>query len=286
MHNLPFERILDYRSLTFCTRQNLRLQTQDQAVQFVEQRGFVHFWPISGVVLPSLWVAAAGDRQVASAHEDPGHITWAWKDALLGQHQWYYAKVLAKKATMIAMPVVAYFYALSENYGAFDDDYLTQYEQGRLTQEAKSIYEAILREGPLNTVTLRRVTHLSSAASESRFNRALVDLQADFKLVPIAVTDAGAWHYAFAYDIVARHYPEIPQQAHHVTEQQARLELTRLYFCSVGAARVSDVSRLFKWKPALTENLLSQLVQAGFLHNAIQFENQTGEWYILKELLV
>ena len=212
MTPIPFELIRSYRADTFHLRPGQRLASQDEAVAFVNQRGFVYFWPIRGIQLPSLWVAAAGDRPVADAHDDPGHVTWGWKDSLLGSRQWYYAKVLRKKATMIAPGIAPYFYALSENYGSPEDDYITLYEQGRMTLEAKSVYQAILDNGPLDTVALRKAARLSSPDSETRFNKALADLQAGFLVVPVAVTQAGAWHYAFAYDIVARHYPEIPSK--------------------------------------------------------------------------
>ena len=101
-----------------------------QAVDFVNQRGFVYFWPIKGVTLPSLWAAVAGERPVPNEHDDPGHVTWGWKDELLGARRWYYAKVLRKKATFIALDVVPNFYALSENYGEPEQDYLLQYQEG------------------------------------------------------------------------------------------------------------------------------------------------------------
>ncbi|MCK7520523.1 MAG: hypothetical protein MZV64_23930 [Ignavibacteriales bacterium] len=56
-----------------------------QASTFVNRRGFVFFWPISGIDLPSLWTAVAGDRPVADKHDDPGHITWGWKDGATRQ---------------------------------------------------------------------------------------------------------------------------------------------------------------------------------------------------------
>jgi len=71
------------------------VRTKEQAIAYVEERGFVYFWPIKGVMMPSLWQAVAGDRPVASEHDDPGHVTWGWKDGLLGERLWYYAKVLA-----------------------------------------------------------------------------------------------------------------------------------------------------------------------------------------------
>ena len=238
----------------------------------------------AAILLPSLWTATAGDRPVADAHDDPGHITWGWKDGALGGNSWYYAKILRKKATMVSLAVIPFFYALTENYGAYEEDYLTQYEQGRLTQEARLVYEILIREGPLDTVALRRATHLSSPASESRFNRALADLQADFKIVPVAVTQAGAWHYAFAYDVTARHYPEIPEQAHHITETEARMKLAECYLLSLGAARETDFYKLFGWKIDIGRKTIEGLVKAGIARRGLHIENQTGEWVALANL--
>src|SRR3990172_5888240 len=122
---LPADHLAVYRAGTFRLTPGMRLASRDEAVEYVKQRGFIYFWPIRGVLLPSLWVATAGDRPVADAHDDPGHITWRWKDSLLGSREWYYAKVLRRKATMISQSVAPYFYALSQNYGSPEDDYLT-----------------------------------------------------------------------------------------------------------------------------------------------------------------
>ncbi len=284
MANLIPERIQTYRQGTYRLKPALRVKDRDEAIEFVKERGFIFFWPIRDVLLPSLWMAVAGDRPVADAHDDPGHVTWGWKDSLLGSHQWYYAKILRKRATMISMETVPYFYALSENYGAPEEDYLTLYEQGRLTQEAKAIYEALLDNSPLDTVSLRRVARLNSRESEARFNRALTSLQADFKVVPVAVTEAGAWHYAFAYDIVARHYPEIPEAARYIGELDARKELVELYFHSVGAAQIRDVTRLFGWSPDEIRHAIDILVQANTLESHLSLGNQKGEWIALTKL--
>ena len=273
-----------YQARTFRFTADLRLRSRDDAVQFVQERGFVYFWPITGILLPSLWGAVAGDRPVADAHDDPGHVTWGWKDALLGSTAWYYAKILRKKATMISFDLLPFFYALSENFGAYEEDYLTQYEQGRLTSEAKAIYEALLDKGRLDTVELRRVTHMSSPGSEGRFNRAMTDLQADFKILPVGVTQSGAWHYAFAYDIVARHYPELPEKAHQIRENEAREKLAEAYFCSLGAAQLRDVTKLFGWRPAEAERAVNVLVNTGRLQSGCQVEGQSGDWLVLAEM--
>jgi hypothetical protein len=284
MRAIPKKTLKKYREKTFRLLPGERLKSQSEAVDFVNQRGFVYFWPIKDITLPSLWTAVAGDRQVADAHDDPGHVTWGWKDALLGGEAWYYAKVLRKRATMISFDVAPHFYALSENYGAPEDDYLTLYEQGRLTQEAKVVYEVLLDEGPLDTIALRRKTRMTSRSSDSRFNRAMTDLQADFKILPVAVTQAGGWRYAFAYDIVARHYPELPEQAHHIRENEARKELVRLYFRSVGAAQMRDVRMIFRWHPRDCQRAVQSLVEEGLLVRGRALEKHDGEWFALRDL--
>jgi len=285
MHSLFIEQIQKYRANTFHMLPGERLSNVDEAVAFVNQRGFTFFWPISGIILPSLWAAVAGDRPVADAHDDPGHVTWGWKDELLGKKRWFYAKVLRKKATMISLEILPYFYALSENYGSFEDDYMTQYEQGRLTQEAKIIYETLLSEGPLDTVALRRATHLTSRESDYRFNRGLTELQVDFKVLPVGVAQAGAWNYAFIYDIVPRHFPELPDQAHYIQETDARCKLAEVFFHSVGTAQLRDLIKLFGWRPVQAERTVNQLVQDGMLVGDLELDKNQGKWLALRELV-
>jgi hypothetical protein len=281
---LPARLLQSFRDRTFRASPGTRLHTRDEAIQFVEQRGFIYFWPIKDIVMPSLWVAVAGDRPVADAHEDPGHVTWGWKDELLGARVWYYAKVLRKKSTLISLEVAPFFYALSENYGSPEEDHLIQYEQGRMTQEAKQVYEALLEDGALDTVALRRAARLASPESDGRFNRALTDLQADFKILPIGVAQAGAWRYAFVYEIVPRHYPELLDKARFVTDEQARRRLIQLYLRSVGAARIADITKLFGWTRPQVQEALRGLVHSGDVNIGLALENQPGEWICVPEL--
>lgn len=282
---LSKEIIQAYRAQTYRVATGSRVTTRQEAIEFVNQRGFIFFWPIKDILLPSLWVAVAGDRPVADAHDDPGHVTWGWKDSLLGSHHWYYGKILRKRATMIAMDTAPFFYALSENYGAPDEDYLTLYEQGRLTLEAKTIYEVLWDKGPLDTISLRKAARMTSRESESRFTRALTSLQADFKVLPVSVTQAGAWRYAFAYDIVARHYPDIPKQARLINETEARNELVKKYLISVGAAQMRDVNKIFRWDSNQLGRTIDDLVSSNTLVRDLEMENITGEWFALPELL-
>lgn len=252
----------EYQGHTFRLRPELRLRTVEEAIEFVNQRGFIYFWPITAILFPSLWAAVAGNRPVADKHDDPGHITWRWKDSLLGQRKWYYAKILRGKATLISLELLPYFYALSENYGDPEQDYLQQYQEGLLSREARLIYETLLREGPLDTVTLRRIVPISSP---SPFERALTQLQRDFKILPVGVAESGPWRYSFIYEPVHRHYPTLSEQARPISRPQARQKLLLSYFMALGGGDPAGANKLFQWKPADLHQTIAQLVTAGQL---------------------
>jgi hypothetical protein len=277
------DQVKSYRAATYRLQQPLT--SKEQAIDYVNQRGFIFFWPINGITLPSLWAATAGDRPVADAHDDPGHVTWGWKDSVLGTHVWYYAKVLRKKATIISLELAPFFYALTENYGSPEEDYLTLYEQGRLTQEARSVYKALLDQGPLDTVALRKAARLTSPESDTRFNRALTDLQTSFNIVPTGTADAGAWHYAFIYDIVARAYPDLLEKSRFIGEFDARQKLAETYLRSVGAAQMRDLSLLFQWDQNSLNHTLDRLIKSGLLQRGLRLNNSPGEWIALKQLI-
>lgn len=274
-----------YRKKAFFISPEKRVGTIERAIDFVKECEIAFFWPIEGVILPSLWKAVAGDRPVPSQHDDPGHVTWGWKDSMLGEHVWYYAKVLRKRATLISLEMVPNFYALSENYGSPTEDYRVQYEQGRLPLEAKNVFEALLYEGPLDTIALRRAANLTSRKSDYRFNKALLELQADFKVLPVGVAEAGAWNYAHIYDIVSRHEPEIPEKARWIGEIDARKGILESYFRSVGAARLRDVLKLFGWRKPEATTALEALSDAGVLYEGMALEGMKGPWYAHRALI-
>lgn len=278
MTTLTLEALQTYRDRTYRLAPGTRLTSKEQAIAYVAERGFVYFWPIKDVTLPSLWAATAGDRPVADGHDDPGHVTWGWKDELLPARAWYYAKVLRRKATIISLDVVPYFYALSENYGEPEQDYLVQYDEGRLTVEAKTLYETLLAEGPLDTVSLRKLARMTSQASDAPFHRAIEALQADFKILPIGIAEAGAWKYAFVYECVHRWYPDLAERARPIRQAEARTKLADLYLRSVGAAQERDFARLFGWPAREIRQAVGALVAAGVARQGVTVADRPGEW--------
>jgi len=282
MSQINLKKLQAHRARTFNLPPAKRVSTLAQAVTFVNKRGFTYFWPIKGIDLPSLWTAVAGNRPVADKHDDPGHITWGWKDDALDKKIWYYGKILRGKATMISLEIAPYFYALSENYGSPEEDYLIAYHEGRLTQASKQVYETLLDNGALNTLDLRKMSKLSNA-KDSEFNKALEQLQRDFKILPVGVAQAGAWKYSHIYEIVSRHYPDLSEQARAIKESQARAKLLELYFEMLGAADLRDVNKLFGWGNEVVKKVVGKLVESGSLVKA-EHPKPTGEWVAVKEL--
>ena len=245
----------------------LRIETVQEAQAFVDEMGFCHFWPIKDIEMPNLFHAIAGRvRAVPNAHNDPDlSKCWGWKDSSLGKKWWYYGKVLRKRATMISMAVLPYFYACSENYGELDD-YLQEYRAGTMTAEAKAIYEALLKHGALDTLRLRREARLNAESAKSRFERALVELQVGFKVMPIGVADAGAWHYAFVYEILQRHLPEIPSLARPIRRAAARRFLVQRYVDNTIAIEPAMIRKVFyhlDWTKTELNRAIDALLKEG-----------------------
>ena len=242
-----------------------RLRTVEDARAFVDEVGFCHFWPIKGVETPNLFHAIAGRvRPVPMEHGDPDiSKCWGWKDQSLDKKWWYYGKLLRRRATLVSLDLLPYFYALSENYGSLDD-YLQEYEDGRMTAEAKAVYEAILENGPLDTVRLRREARMSAESAKSRFDRALVELQVGLKVLPIGVAEAGAWRYAFVYEIVQRYFTDLPAQARPIGRGEARRALVLRYLDNVVAADRKMVAKVFhvlRWTPAELRRTIAALLE-------------------------
>jgi hypothetical protein len=262
MADLDENRLQEYRWNTFRTGQGAQLKSLEEAVGFVEERGFISFWPVKGIDLPSLWNAVAGDRPVPDEHDDPGHITWRWKDSMLDQKRWYYGKLLRRRATLVSMDLIPSFYALSERVGDLDD-YMLQYDEGKLTFEERAIADALLKHGAMHTIELRKKAHLSSTSAKSRFERALSALQAGLWILPIGVAEAGAWRYAFIYELFDRWYPEVISKARGIPRKEAYKRLVSAYLNSVGVSTPQEIKRIFRWSKKTILQALQDLNAEG-----------------------
>lgn len=281
LSNAKLKRLRDQR---YRRKASLRLKTIDDALSFANDIGFCFLWPIRGVELPSLWAAVAGERPVASEHNDPGHVTWGWKDQALDQRIWYYGKLLRGKATIVSLNILPHFYALSENFGD-PEDYLQEYSEGRLSLEAKTMYEVVRDQGPIDSVALRREARMSSRESKSRFDKALTELQKGLKILPVGVAKAGAWDYAFKYELLDRWLPDVATSARSITRKVARVELLRCYMNNVFAATPASIQRLFAWRKDEFGIAIDELSESEEIVRGVKVGNVRGEHVALASIM-
>jgi hypothetical protein len=267
MPNLSKRDISAAREARYRRRMNLRITSPEQAREFVYDVGFCYLFPIQNVEMPSLWDAIAG-RALKTTNKHSGYEierTWGWKDDALNKKLWYYGKLIRGKATLVSLSFLPNFYALSENYGDTEHDYLEEYRAGRLSAEAKTIYEALLKHGALDAVRLRRESHMISEASKARFEKALTELQIGLKVLPVGIAEAGAWRYAFIYEVLPRWLPDVPERARHIGRGQARRAILDQYMRNVIATTPQTAARVFGWSLVETRQVAETLAQEGRL---------------------
>ncbi len=257
--------IAEQRDYVYRRTPERRVQTVEQARAFVDEVGFCYFWPIKNIEMPNLLHAIAGRaRDVPKKHADPdGSRCWSWKDQSLDKRWWYYGKLLRRRATLVSLDLLPTFYACSENYGDLMD-YADEYRDGLMSAEAKDIYEALLEHGPLDTVRLRRESRMSADSSKYRFDRALVELQVGLKVIPVGVAETGAWNYAFIYEILQRHYPTLPEQAHEISRSQAQQTLILRYINNVVGTDRGMIAKIFhvlKWSTQELQQAIKALIR-------------------------
>jgi uncharacterized protein YcaQ len=182
----------------------------------------------------------------------------------------------------VALPALKYFYALSENTGD-PGDYMLEYEAGRMSTEARQVYEALLVQGALDTLALRREARMTGNESNARFERALVELQRGLRILPVGVAEVGRWKYAFTYELVDRWFPDVVEQARAIGRGAARAHLLDLYLTSVGAATERQATGLFRWRRDEAAKAAAALEATGRARPAEAVAGQSGEWWVTAE---
>jgi hypothetical protein len=273
------ERVLALRDLRGRRRPDLAVHNESEALEFIDGLGFCYLFTARGFAMPTLWEAiCGGTRPVSEQHDDPAlGNAWDWKDTLPARKAVYYGKLLRKTPTFVSLPDLPHFYALSSNYGA-EDDYLTEYAEGRLSAEAKWVYEALLNEGAQSTTRLRKLAGLEGKANMARFDRALAELQAGLKIVKMGTSDANAWGYCYVYDLLLRQYPQIAEQAQAISIVQAEDHLTLRYLHGAVTVTTGELGRLFGWEPWRLKRLTTRLTAAGAIANDLRWPEQPGTW--------
>jgi hypothetical protein len=253
------------RDQNYRLSEKLRLKDAAAIRRFVDDAGIALLFPVQGMPMPNIYHAVAGfEKAMTAKHDDPAiSLTWTTKDSALDKRWWFYAKLLRGKATLLSLDMLAVFYALSENFDNDAEDYLSEYEAGTLSADAKNIYEALLTHGAMHAIEIKRKAGLYGDTLKTRFDRALTELQTGLKVMPVGVAEAGAWRYAFVYQIVSRWLPEIPKRAEAYTRSSARVAILRRHLRNAVYGSAREFAKIYGWKPAEVDKALAELHEAG-----------------------
>jgi hypothetical protein len=279
---LTLEDLQQARAERYRQRPHLRVRTEAEALAFLEDVGLCLLFSAKDIELPSLWGALCGaDRPLPKGHDSHElGLAWHWKDSLPIEGKVLYGKFLRKRPVFISLDLVPCFYALSPNYGDIAHDYLLDYHDGRLTVEAKQVFEVLLQQGALPTSRLRREAGLSGKANAGRFDRALAELQMEFRIAKVAISDANRWGYCYVYDLLPRHVPGVAAAARAISGRQARETILLHYLQTTVAIEPRQVCRLFGWEAGDVDRLATRLAGEGRLRKDVAIEG-LGDGYLV-----
>ncbi len=278
-HTIDPVRVMALRDIRAHRRADLRVQSEEQALAFINEIGFCFLFGAHGFAMPTLWEAICGNARDVPQHHDDADLgrAWDWKDTLPTRKACFYGKLWRKTATLLSLELLPHVYALSPNYGTVED-YLEEYQDGRMTVEAKWVYEALLQNGPQSTNRLRRLAGLDGKANAGRFDRAIAELQAGLKIVKVGISDANAWGYCYVYDVLLRQYPNLPEQARGIHSTTAEDTLYLRYLQSTVCVSAAEIERLFGWEPWRMERLTARLTARGAIETGLTWPGRKGPY--------
>lgn len=273
------ERLHIVRSARFRQVPARSVKNEKDALEFIDDVGICLLFSAKNVLLPTMWGAICGaDRPIPHNHEDPGlNLAWEWKDSIPARKEALYGKFLMGKPVFISLELAPAFYAMSDNDGRLDD-YLERYQAGRMSEEAKRVYEVLLAEGAQPTSELRRKARISGKSAAGIFDRALAELQMDFLIVKVGTADTNRWKYCYVYDLFVRRFPDLVEAGCSIPQDKAAGVLLLRYLRTVVLCRSAEAARVLGWDSWRLERTVRQLEEQGTLISDARIIGQAGSY--------
>jgi hypothetical protein len=224
-----------------------RIATLADARKYIDALGFCVLFPVKNVALPSLyWPVTRRGPDDDFVFDRYFEQIWRWKDELPRRRYAIYAKYFRGRGTFISLEYLPYFLAMRET-AVGPADHARLYAEGRIRDDARSIWEALADEGPLATLELRHLCHMETKAGNVRFKRAMLDLQSLLLVTHFGKEqETGAWE-STRFELTCRAFPAQTAAAFAIDPAVARGKLAAKYRQSKPGAPPVQLSRLFGW---------------------------------------
>jgi winged helix DNA-binding protein len=229
------------------------------AAAWLDRVGIAALLPGAELVLPSLWEAVAGTREVTWAEVTPDGRNvftpemarcWAWKDELPAGGLAAVGKHFGRWAVLLAPRVLPAAYALTGRAGDPDD-----FRGADLSPVQRDVAEAVLAAGAATGPELRALT----GADKKTVDSAVVALQRALVLTNAHVEEQRTGWGAIAVDLLARRFP-LPALP---PEEDARRVLAATVLAASGEVSPADLAGALGWRAKPAREALAGLLERG-----------------------
>jgi hypothetical protein len=234
-----------------------RLRTAGDAVRFINAVGYCLLFPVKNVPLPSLYFACA--RRMPVTWDRCSQLLWEWKDDLPRQRRAFYAKYFRRRGTFISLKLLPHFLAMRDAAVA-PDGFERFYAAGRISHDARAVWQALEQHGPLATLELRHACKMETKQGNRRFKRAMLELQCLLLVVHFgAEQETAAWSSA-RFELTSRAFPGQVRAAREVPPEEARAAVAAKYRAWHPEAPPPTLMRLFDWTGTEAVPAIEQVV--------------------------
>ncbi len=208
-----------------------KVRTAADAVRFIDAVGYCLLFPVQNLPLPSLYYALA--RRYPLTWDTYTEKIWHWKDDLGRQRRAFYAKYFKGRGTFISLALLPHFIAMRDS-AASPGNHERFYAGGRISHDARTIWQALEQHGPLATLELRHACKMDSKAGNVRFKRAMLELQCLLQVV----------HFGAEQETAAM------LRARKTTPETARAVIAKKYLHWHPEVLSARLGKLFGWTEA------------------------------------
>jgi hypothetical protein len=201
------------------------VNTEEEALSFINQHGFVTLFPLRKIVFQNLYQAAVGKNR-----EEKFDKAWNWADNLAMKKRIHYGKFLHKQVTLISLDMLPYFYKL--------------YKRKEFTDVPRRILEYLRKHGATSTTNLRKELDLSGRENKSKFAGAMGELQLGFA---IAIVDRGPPpRMTYTWNLLERWMPDnVLQKAQALNDSVCRERIVTKLLENKSISKREDAKKFF-----------------------------------------
>jgi hypothetical protein len=270
-----------YRDRRFRRTPSRRVTGHRSALEFVETVGFCSTFYRFPEGVPCLWEAVAGRRDPRwprrSHHDASIGLTWTLKDELPAKQEVYYGKLLRGRPLLVALDVFPAFYALVRGRQRARD-YRAEYADGHLTTTARRIMDALVREHPQYTRSLRASTFMLEPGKTREFERAMAELQQGLWIVK--TEERYEPTFSYRWGLLEAWLPDAVSEGRRLGRARAIARLVERYVRAAVYTSERAVRRLFGLTADELGPSLRDLERRGRILTDVVVGGWPGRWIV------